>query len=169
MYRRFHVERIKLVRRLGRRGTLLILLGMAWLLIGVTGIVLPQDRFSSPGIGPDIFLQIIDGPEVNLGWIIAGGMAFTVGCLHDRRLFNRHEAFGWNAILTMPLVWMSFFIWSFTVWVLSDGEGGRPNGLYAAIVWSVVSAIIMIMAGWPEEDFNQRPPVTKEPEDPVED
>jgi hypothetical protein len=168
MYRKLHIERIRLVRRLGRRGILLLLFGMAWMLIGLTGILIPQDRFSSPGIGPDTILQVLDGPEVSLLWIIAGAIAFTVGCLHDRRLVNRHEAFGWNAILTMPLIWMSFFVWSFVVWILSDGEGGRANGLYGAIVWTVVSAIIMIMAGWPEEEFDKRPPATEEPEDPVE-
>lgn len=153
MYRKLHIERLRLVRRLGRRGMLLLLFGLAWTLVGITGIFIPQDRFSSPGIGPDTILQAIDGPEVHLGWIIAGGIAFTIGCFHDRRIISKHEALGWNAILTMPLLWMSFFVWSFTVWLLTDGEGGRANGLYGFIVWAVVSGIIMITAGWPEENF----------------
>jgi hypothetical protein len=153
VYRRLHLERLKLLRRLGRRGMLLLLFGTAWMLVGITGIIFPQDRFSSPGIGPDMWLQILDGRELNLFWIVSGVIAFTIGALHDRRIINRHEALGWNAILTMPLVWMVCFIWSFAAWVNTDGEAGRANGLYGFIVWLVISFVIMIIAGWPEENF----------------
>lgn len=151
VYRRLHLERLKLVRRLGRRGMLLLLFGLSWVLVGITGILFPQDRFSSPGIGPDMVLQLLDGPEMNLLWIIAGGIAAAVGALHDRRIINKHEALGWNAILTMPLVWMVCFIWSFSAWIWTDGESGRANGLYGSIVWAIISLAIMIIAGWPEE------------------
>lgn len=153
VYRKLRLERMRIVRKLGRRGMLLILFGIAWILVGVTAIIIPQDRFSSPGIGPDEFLQILDGPEINLGWVIAGGISLTVGCLHDRRIVSAHEALGWNAMLTMPLVWAASFAWSFVVWIVSDGEGGRSNSLYGCIVWLVVSLIIMFMAGWPEQEF----------------
>jgi len=153
VYRKLHLERLKLLRRLGRRGMLLVLFGISWAMVGLTGILFPQDRFSSPGIGPDTFLQILDGSELSLLWVIAGGISFTIGIFHDRRVVSRHEALGWNAILTMPLVWLFCFAWSFIVWNLSDGEGGRANGLYGAIVWAVISFTIMIIAGWPEEKF----------------
>jgi len=153
MYRRFHIERLKFARRLGRRGMLLLLFGIVWAMVGITNILIPQDRFSSPGIGPDRFLQILDGPELSLAWVIAGGIAATVGFFHDRRVFNKHEAYGWNAILTMPLVWVMCLVWSFATWIVTDGEGGRANGLYGALVWTVVSLVIMVVAGWPEEKF----------------
>jgi hypothetical protein len=153
VYRKLHLERRKLIRRLGRRGSLLLLFGLAWILVGLTGLAFPQDRFSSPGIGPDQWLQVLDGREFNLFWIVSGAIAFTVGILHDRRIINRHEAMGWNAILTMPLIWMMCFIWSFAAWINTDGEAGRANGLYGFFVWAVISLVIMIIAGWPEENF----------------
>ena len=153
MYRRFHLERLRLVRRLGRRGMLLLLLGIAWILVGSTGIAIPSDRFSSPGIGADTILQMLDSAPVYFLWIVSGSIAVFVGSLHDRRIINKYEALGWNAVLTPPLVWMVFYIWSFFIWMVTHGEEGRAQGLYGLVVWAVVSLIIMIVAGWPEEKF----------------
>jgi hypothetical protein len=153
VYRRLHLERLKLLRRLGRRGSILLLMGVAWILVGVTGIGIPIDRFSTPGIGTDVFLQLLDSPEIYFLWIIAGSIAVFTGSLHDRRFINRYEALGWNAVLTPCLLWTIFYAWSFVIWLASSGEGGRSNGLYGFVVWLVISLIIMIMAGWPEEKF----------------
>lgn len=144
---------------------LLLLFGSTWFLVGLTSILYPQDRFSSPGAGPDTLLQLLDGPELSLGWIICGGIAAGIGLLHDRRIVNKHEALGWNAILTMPLIWMICFIWSFGVWQLSDGMGGRSNALYATLVWLIISLVIMIVAGWPEEKFETRLRTSEIPEE----
>lgn len=153
VYRRLHLERIRLARKLGRRGLLLLLFGLAWSLIGITGIAIPVDRFSSPGIGADTILQMLDSAPVNFIWVIAGGIAIFVGSLHDRRVVNRFEALGWNAILTMPLFWMACYVWSFFIWTVTHGVEGRATGLYGSIVWAIVSLVIMIIAGWPEEKF----------------
>lgn len=153
MYRRLRLERSKLIKRLGRRGILLLLLGISWILVGVTGIVFPTDRFSSPGIGADTILQMLDSAPVYFLWIIAGSIAAFTGTLHDRRVINAHEALGWNAVLTPPMFWLAFYIWSFFIWSVTHGEEGRAQGLYGSVVWTVISFIIMIIAGWPEEKF----------------
>jgi hypothetical protein len=154
VYRRLRLERLRLLRKLGRRGMLLLLLGVAWILVGLTGILIPTDRFSSVGIGADTILQLLDSPAVYFVlWIIPGSVAVFVGSLHDRRIINKHEALGWNAILTPALTWMAFYVWSFFIWTVTHGEEGRAQGLYGFVVWAVVSFIIMIMAGWPEEKF----------------
>lgn len=156
MYRRLHIERLKIAKRLGRRGLLLLMMGMAWFGLGLSNLLIPSDRFSAPGLGNDHILQILDGPGFNALWVIGGFIAMIVGGFHDRRVFNKREAWGWNAVLTLPLMWVCFFVWSFVVNLVSHGEGGRPQGLYGAIVWTLVSVIIMIMAGWPEEPVPRR-------------
>ena len=168
VYRRIHIERIKLVRRLGRRGILLILFGFVWMSLGITNLIIPVDRFSSPGIGPDTILQMLDGPEINFVWIAAVLIAFCVGCFHDRRIVNKHEALGWNAVLTLPLIWMFFFIWSFWINVATDGVEGRGSALFAALVWAMISTIIMIIAGWPEEKFQPSSSIGEESDEPTQ-
>jgi hypothetical protein len=162
MYRRFHFERLRLIQRLGRRGILLILLGLAWIGVGISNLIIRIDRFSSPGIGTDTILQMLDGPEINFIWIGAGSIAFLVGCFHDRRIVSKHEALGWNAVLTLPLLWMFFYIWSFWIYVATDGNEGRGAGLYGCIVWALVSTMIMIVAGWPEEKLPIKPSESEE-------
>lgn len=151
MYRRLHIERTRIAKRLGRRGLLLILMGLSWIGLGVSNLAIPSDRFSSPGLGNDTVLQILDGPGISALWVIGGGAAFIIGLFHDRRIMSKHESIGWNAVLTLPLMYVSFFTWSFVVNVVTNGEEGRPQSLYGSIVWTLVSVVIMIMAGWPEE------------------
>lgn len=154
MYLHGKVSKVGFFQRLGRRGSLLFLIGLSWVGTGTTNLLFPSDRFSSDGDGTDEILQIFDHPYMGFLWIFAGLFA-TVGALTYRsRRFSRMEVLGWNAILTPALTWLCLSLWSFMTFLVTEGSEGRGQSAYASIIWVLVSAIIMIIAGWPENDVN---------------
>lgn len=135
--------------RLGRRGSLLILGGLSWLGVGIQLLAEPRDRFSAPGDAQHA-LEVLDSPIFAYLWIIAGVITFFTGVFRDRRRVDNYDAIGFNTFLTPPLTWMLFFIWSFSVNVITDGREGSSFALYSIIVWGLVTALILVIAGWPE-------------------
>lgn len=165
MYRMFRIERLEMARRVGRRGLLLILSGLAWVGIGISLVAEPRDRFSSPGMGTDTTLQVLDSPVFNYVWIVAGVIALFTGIFRDRRIMHNHDAIGFNAVLTPPLMVTLFFAWSFAVYLATNGREGQFGSLFAFIIYSFISLFIMVVAGWPEAYATNAPPLKPELEE----
>lgn len=148
MWRVIRVADTWLVRELGRRGFLLILFGLLWIAFGVGVIVTPQPRFSGPG--PEVpILHLLDMPISGALWIVAGILGVTAGL--TRRRTRGHDAAGFNVLLAPVMLFLLGYLWSFATWVLT-GESGKETAWVSAVVWLIVCAFILLVAGWPDPD-----------------
>jgi hypothetical protein len=149
MWRVIPVQNTRLARRLGRRGLVLILVGIAWIGVGLSVITDPRDRFSGPGEsgGP---LEWADSGYMSVIWLVGGVIALTNGCLHDRRVVSKHDSVGYNALFTAPFIWTILYIWSAVVYFASDKVHGSPFAIYGFFVYAVISLLIVVIAGWPD-------------------
>lgn len=149
MWRIVHLERTRFAKRYGRRGMLLALSGLAWIGIGWSTARDPVDRFSGPGHDGTL-LDALDGAWMGYLWAVCGLVAVVTAVLRDRRITSNHDAVGFNAILTPPLVWTFGFAWSAVMYWLTGGEDGRSSSAIAIIVYALVCLFIMTVAGWSE-------------------
>lgn len=153
MWRLIRIERTKTVRRVGRRGLLLILGGLAWVLIGLDVTRHRVPRFVSPHPVPrsNSILVVMNDHRWGWAWILFGTVAFLSGVLRRYPLIRRHDSVGFNALLTPPFLWMLYFIWSGVVYLASDGQQGQDGqSFYGVVVWFLVNLFIITCAGWPE-------------------
>lgn len=148
MIRRIRIKRVRLFRALGRRGLLLLLFGVLWVLLGFGVLATPQPRFTGPGPAV-LVLTVLDDAATGWLWIAAGLASITTGLM--RRQMRGRDAIGFNLLLAPPMLWLIGFIWSFGVWLITD-ESGRASAGLGAIVWAIVCAWILLVAGWPDPD-----------------
>jgi hypothetical protein len=136
-----------LLPRLGRRGLMLLLLGLAYTSIGFGFVLIPQERFSAPGAGG--LLQVLDSPWFGFLWIAGGVVACASGFVRAR---TGHDAIGFNGLVVPAFVWSAFYTWSFLANVTTGGELGRPSAWIAAVVYAALTAIVLFLARWPDPD-----------------
>lgn len=144
-------------RRVGRRGLLLMLGGLAWTLVGISLSTQHVERFSAPGYQPDSALQWFDLPWVGWVWIGAGIVALITGLLRDRTVVSRHDAIGFNAWLTPPLVWFALNVWSGGTYLVTGGLDGNVTSAVGVVTWALISLVIVVVAGWPDPTDPARP------------
>lgn len=137
--------------RFGRRGLVLLLFGMAWML---EGFYLILDRHSHVTEARQaIPHDLIPWPFVGLLWLAFGAVGASVGFLH-----KDHDHLGFLAISAMPLFFTSSFFVSFLTWVLTMGTYGWGFGILAAFIWGSISVLIGVLSSWPEPTSPDRGP-----------
>lgn len=142
--RRFSRMAAHIADRLGRRGTVLVLIGIIWVGYGISICLIDHpDRFSSTG--PDGPLQFMDAREWCVPWLACGLFALGYG-LRGRKLASDTGAF--MALLGPPFLWTIMFLWSFAVAVATGGHHGRSTSWLGALVWAVAVVFILVIAGW---------------------
>jgi hypothetical protein len=134
--------------RFGRRTLILLHCGSVWLVTGWVILGAPMERFSRPGIGGA--LQILDAPEWGAMWIVGGILAIMNAIV--RRFWNGRDVLGFLGLITPPFVWLIFYAWSAVTYVSSNGEYGNARSGVGLLVWYLVSAFVLIVAGWPDPD-----------------
>lgn len=122
----------------GKRGEVLLLLGVAWILIGIGALIIP------PLPGDLLFLRIPMPVRAALWW--GTGLLALVYAWMPR---NRDDSLGFLALYVMPLeravsyliAWIDFTI---------DGVGGYRYGWLSALFYAVFIGVVMVCAGWRE-------------------
>lgn len=128
------------LRRLGRRGGVLLILGAIWIALGVDILV---DPVIVPGEG--LFHLLIPLPfRVGL-WVGCGVLAIT-GAVYQS---PRWQGVGFVALIIPPVQRAASYAGSVILEVTVD------RGTYAVIplllMFSCLSLLILIIAGWPED------------------
>lgn len=153
MWRIVRIDKTPFGQKLGRRGLVLIFAGLAWVMIGINIVQLPDvPRFASES-GPrdsQILLHMLDNCKMGYFWVACGISALVVGLLHHKDVLRRHDSIGFNFILLPPITWMLGFLYSGGTAVFTGGELGRYEAFYGAIVWFTLCLFIIVIAGWPE-------------------
>lgn len=122
---------------LGRRGTVLALLGGLWLLVGASCLAIPPSG--------DYWLLSGPGWPRAIGWIITGAVAIWYA--------NRpqgQDAIGFLALYLMAAFRVAAYGLSFIMWVAPGGYPGTARGLVGATTWIAVILLIVVVAGWRE-------------------
>lgn len=136
-----------LARLLGRRGAVLAVLGIAFVFNGLGGLATGQPPKPEHML---LFTYIPTIPSALL-WIIPGLAALVAAAQRG----TGRDGFGFAA-LVVPLGLRAFsFIWS-TVSYFA-GASDWPFAWTGALTWIALLAMILIIAGWPEEPDLPRP------------
>lgn len=140
-----------LIRQVGRRGTLLGLLGVLWAALGIGFATSPQPRFAD---GADMlvlrWIDDITSPWLGLLWVVCG--LVSLGCAIARYRSPRDD-YGFVALVFPAVVWGVFYVWSWVAFLFpSYPEVGRPNSWLAALVYWSVALILLFVSRWPDPD-----------------
>ena len=133
------------VKRLGRRGGLLLMLAVLWV-----GVAAQVAATHAPYDVADAVLheRIPTGWRVGL-WL-ASALVMAVAAVAGTR-DPRAQRIGWAAALIMPAERAVGYLWS----VVMIGVPGPPPGAVSSLAglaeWCVVTAIVYTLAGWDED------------------
>lgn len=134
------------VDRVGRRRVLLSVFATAWVAFGVALLIdPPQARFSRPA-GPSP-LDPLDSRWWGLLWVAGGVTVFATVIRHRRR----RDALAFAAAITPTVTWAMFYTWSMLVWLGTAGEFGEHDAWVGLLHWLMLTLIIWLVAGWPDQ------------------
>lgn len=142
-------HRLPFLRRLGRRGIALALLGSMWCFFGITLIFAPAPY--RPDHQLWLWHELIPMPGRALLWIGTGLVA--VWYARRRAGDDKH---GFAALVAMPLIRTASYTTSGVTWLLTTGRQGYSLALLSALTWAAVATLVMLIAGWPEPPEGER-------------
>ena len=141
------------VRRIGRRGLVLIFVGMIWILYGIAYLKYPLARFTVddnvPGIANAV-LTFFSSSWIGYIWLLCGLAAVAFGLARSRISLISWDHYGFNAILIPPIIWTFLFLWSWVASLTSNGNIGAPLAVFGFVTWLLATGFILIIAGWPD-------------------
>jgi len=125
---------------LGRRGAVLLFLGVIWLFIGISTIT---DPYAS-GRNHGLFHEALPPWLRATLWIGTALLALSSAW----RVAGRRDDWGYMGLILMPTVRSMSFLWAWMIDLL--GGIGDPTGWLGAIVWGTVTILVYTISGWPE-------------------
>jgi len=127
--------------RLGRRGAVLLILGVIWFFIGISTITDPR-----VGIGQSQGLFHEESPSWLRAALWIGTALFALSSAW--RIAGRRDDWGYMALILMPLVRTMSYLWA---WLINlFGGQGDPMGWLGVIVWGTITILVFTISGWPE-------------------
>lgn len=134
-----------ILSRVGRRGSILIILAIVDVAYGYSLIGPSSDALGTAAITWRQHFAPL--------WVW-GGVWLAVAAILIVSAFLRNDAIGYLAAIVLKIGW------SLTT-LLSWLFGGVERGWLSAIVWMVVAAMVWVIAGWPEPTSTT--PIGEEP------
>jgi len=128
---------------LGRRGTVLLILGVIWFFIGISTLI---DPYASGGPELGLFHQALPPWLRATLWM---GTAL-VAVASAWRTAGKRDDLGYMALILMPTVRAASFTWAWIIHLIPGVPNGDPNGWLGAIVWGTVTVLVFTISGWPE-------------------
>lgn len=133
---------------LAPRAQVLVLIGVAWAAYGASVIVAP-DRLGS--LAPH---EHVPAGVRGVAWVVTGAVALAVAF---RSRHSTCDHWGFTALVIMPLTRMVSHLLDFAFWALPGWPDGSPRGWAPAIVWAVVTDLIIVIgASLPPEPLVRR-------------
>jgi len=127
--------------KLGRRGAVLLILGVIWLFIGISIIA---DPYAGGSRNQGLFHEESPSWLRATLWITTALFALSAAW----RPAGRRDDWGYMALILMPTVRAMSFLWA---WLINlFGGQGDPVGWLGFIVWGTVVILVYTISGWPE-------------------
>lgn len=121
--------------RLGRRGSMLLLLGIVHMLIGFGVWIRPSSDVQGS------FLNFMPDTVQAVGWILGG----AIGVIWA---FRRHDSAGWLALYVMPVLRFFSYMGAWFVWLVTGS--GTASAWYVAVLHVPLVLMVLICSGWRE-------------------
>lgn len=130
-----------------RRGTVLLLVGLAWVSygFGVLTDPYPEARF---GHVITFLTPFLDSPYTALVWLLCGLVGIAAG------FSLLPETTGFSSVVVPPVVWAVLYLWSWVTWLLS-GDMGSGRGWVSATAWLALALMVSVTAGWPDSPVDE--------------
>ena len=141
-------------RRLGRRGTVLVMLGLVWIVQGLA--VGTSPRSTERGAQYLVHETLPTWLRVAL-WTGTGIVAVWAGF---RQIPPGRDSYGFVALVILPIERGASFGWGFLLylwhqlvehveWLPWDtAPMGYPRGAIGAVSWLTIAALLMVISGW---------------------
>lgn len=141
-YRQYHVldprrHYLRSTAGLGRRGTVLALLGIVWIAQGLTVLLAPSS--------PTYYLLANFEPARAIGWIATGVVAVAYAARPQG-----DDAPGFLSLYVMAAYRVVAYSAGFVAWMIPGGVDGNPRGIVGIFSWFVILLAIVVIAGWHE-------------------
>ena len=145
MFKRLNIVEMFFIRLVGTRGSILLILGAIWIIVGIGFLLNPVERFSRPG--PGGLLDFLDeGPGVYIFsgmWVVGGAVALVVAFLRAKTC---EDDLGFNGVGLPPLLWGFGYWWSWITHLLFDGEYGRSSAYIGALLYSTLCVLVVFLS-----------------------
>jgi len=129
--------------KIGRRGAVLLILGVIWLFIGISIIA---DPYAGGGRSQGLFHEALPTWLRATLWITTALFALSAAW----RVAGRRDDWGYMALILMPTVRAMSFLWAWLVHLIPGPPDGDPTGWLGFIVWGTVTVLVYTISGWPE-------------------
>lgn len=126
-----------LLRRIGRRGTILLILAFIDFAYGASLIGPSSEALSTASV------RWREHFAPTWAW---GGAWLLVGAILLVSAFMKHDVIGYVAAISLKIIWGLVTLAS---WIL----GNVPRGWIGAIIWLVFAAMVGVISGWPESTW----------------
>lgn len=138
MRRRLIASRDAWAITLGRRGVILRLLGIMWVLVGVSVLVAPH--------APEyLLLDVAPGWRAAM-WIIAGAIALGFAGRDQGE-----DKWGFAALyLPAAYRWLAYLYGVIDYFDDTHGRVGDLRAMVGVLSWGVILIVIRVIAGWPD-------------------
>lgn len=134
---------VVLTERVGRRGVLLIILGVLWMMVGVV-VSEPKDRFSRPGPDSGPMHYMDEAPWFPLVWLAGGALAVVCALLRARL---RRDDYGFNGLAIPPAASTLMYAASWSTHLVT-GNYGRPTAWAPAVLFALATGLVLFLSGW---------------------
>lgn len=133
---RYHYGRA--TYELGRRGAILGLLGVTWVLQGFSAILQTE---------PSVY-TLLDGHDYIRGtvWLVTGAIA-----MYYARKPQGYDVPGFIALYIMASFRIIAYGFDFTLWLVPGGFDGNPRGIVGIFSWFTIITLLLVASGWKEE------------------
>lgn len=130
-----------LAAKLGRRGGVLFVLGLVFLIIGLKSILAPAEDD-----GRFILYTFLPVPIRGALWIIPA----TLAIFSSFRRGSGRDGLGFMALVIPATVVAFSYVWSFVGYLF--GATDWPLGWSSAAIWISILLLVLLVSGWREPD-----------------
>jgi len=124
---------------IGRRGAILIAMGVAWMLLGISTFVNPNTPGAEHLLHNIIFTNTVEGCL----WIASGVIAVIFAHRTD-------DEYGFLALYVMPAIRTLSYFLGWLDYLSPVGGAGFALGWFSTLFYLIMIVFIVICAGWPE-------------------
>ena len=133
------------IKRLGRRGGLLLLLAVLWAGVAAQVAVTRTPYDTEAAV---LHERMPLAWRVGL-WLTSALIMAAAAIIGTRD--PRMQRIGWAAALLIPAERAAGYLWSVVMVLLPGPPPGSLGSLAGLVEWAVVTAIVYLLAGWDED------------------
>lgn len=129
--------KVRIEDHVGRRGTVLLVLGLVWVVVGVSIPGAPEPQFEH------VHEMLGDPTRVAL-WAVPGLVAIYTALAGK----DHSDVWAFRMLIAAPAIRAASYLWSWFLAVVPPPFDGDPRGWSPAAVWLLVTVLVRTIAGW---------------------